>query len=62
MEKKISAETTTIPVSARGKCSHCKRNDAQEEHTCPYQSEINDDNESLCDCCDECTDNCLMDI
>jgi hypothetical protein len=38
-------------------------NDAADEHTCPYQREINDDDEFLtCNCCDECTQECIWDI
>lgn len=32
------------------------KNEAQPMHTCPYK-EINDD-ESLCNCCDQCTQEC----
>jgi len=31
-------------------------------HTCPFAEEIHDDHESLCNCCEECTENCAMDI
>lgn len=44
------------------KCSRCNKNEAQEEHACPYAEEINDDAESLCECCDECRHECCMDI
>ena len=32
------------------------------EHTCPYQEEINEDSETLCNCCKECTQQCAWDI
>ena len=42
---------------------HCKgANDATAAHTCPFAEEINDDHESLCNCCDECTQECAWDI
>lgn len=44
------------------KCSICKTNRAQDEHTCPYAEDINDDGETLCDCCSSCEENCRMDI
>ncbi len=44
------------------KCSRCNTNAASEEHTCPYAEEINNDSESLCDCCDACRHECCMDI
>lgn len=47
----------TIPT-----CSRCEKNPQQEEHYCPFQLEINDDENFLCDCCDECTHECAMDI
>jgi hypothetical protein len=31
-------------------------------HTCPFQKEIYDDDWSMCNCCSECEENCLMDI
>lgn len=49
-------------VSSSGKCSKCEVNDAQLEHTCPYSEEINDDSDSLCDCCSDCEYQCCMDI
>ena len=33
-----------------------------EEHTCPFKEEINDDYESLCNCCEYCTQNCRWEI
>lgn len=44
------------------KCQHCNKNEATEEHTCPYAEEINNDSESMCNCCDECCHECAMDI
>lgn len=31
-------------------------------HTCPYASEIHDDEETLCTCCDGCTRECADDV
>lgn len=33
-----------------------------EEHSCPYQSDINGNDEFTCTCCAECTHQCAMDI
>jgi len=41
------------------KCGHNRK---ENEHTCPYAEEMNDDHESLCNCCRECTHECAMDI
>ena len=41
----------------------CKCGDTSiEEHTCPFSEEIHGDSETLCNCCDECTYQCAMDI
>lgn len=41
----------------------CKCGRAGEEmHTCPYKSEINNDDETLCNCCAECAQQCAWDI
>ncbi len=42
-------------------CESCK-NPSKEMHSCPYQEEINDDSESLCNCCDDCAHECAQDI
>lgn len=34
---------------------------AAAKHVCPYACEINND-ESLCDCCEECSYQCAMDV
>lgn len=35
---------------------------SQEPHTCPYASDIHDDNETLCNCCEACEYECCQDI
>lgn len=38
-------------------------NDAEPPHSCPYQVEINDDNDpEYCTCCDYCRQECVWDI
>jgi len=58
----VSQHDAKPHVSSSGKCSRCQKNDASEDHTCPYAEEINDDHESLCDCCADCEYECGMDI
>lgn len=58
----VSPNDSKPIVSSSGKCSRCQKNDASEDHTCPYAEEINDDHESLCDCCADCEHECCMDI
>ena len=31
-------------------------------HVCPYQSEINDIDDPICNCCESCTDECAMEV
>ena len=35
---------------------------AKELHSCPYREELYNDNETLCDCGEEATHQCAMDI
>jgi len=41
-------------------CSECIAN--VEIHFCPFQSDINNNDEDYCHCCDECTERCAQDI
>ena len=42
---------------------HCDgKGEAQAPHPCPYKSDINDDNETLCNCCEGCAFECAQDI
>lgn len=43
-------------------CDSCSKNPENESHVCPYRSEICDDCETECNCCDECTHNCVESI
>ena len=44
------------------KCQSCKKKGSDDLHTCPFREEINDDSEILCNCCEDCTDECAMEI
>jgi hypothetical protein len=61
-DKQQNGNDFIADVSSSGKCSRCEVNDAQSEHTCPYAEEINNDSDSLCDCCSDCEHECCMDI
>jgi hypothetical protein len=42
---------------------HCKgKKPGTPDHSCPYAEEINDDHETLCNCCDACQQECADDI
>lgn len=36
--------------------------EGEELHTCPFAEDVADDFETLCNCCDDCTYECAMDI
>lgn len=42
----------------------CKCGNTQKStlHTCPFKTDMNDDYDSLCRCCSDCTHECAMDI
>ncbi len=43
-------------------CQNCKKNLSTEDHLCPYKSDVNNDSETLCNCCDDCRFECCQDI
>lgn len=40
----------------------CEKNPAEPDHTCPYNEDINNDSETLCNCCKDCAQECAWDI
>jgi hypothetical protein len=50
---------TELPIS--NICPKCD-NPAMGTHLCPYKKEIYDDYDTLCTCCEECEDNCRLDV
>ncbi len=43
------------------RCPRCKK-EGKEDHDCPYAVEINNDTETMCNCCDTCERECWRDI
>lgn len=43
-------------------CENCGKNPAEALHPCPFRADVNDDSETLCNCCPECEHECAMDI
>jgi len=43
-------------------CPTCGRNPATKLHSCPYQIEINNNNDPYCTCCEDCENECKADI
>lgn len=48
------------------RCARFGRNPANpatdEEHSCPYDEDVNDDPEPKCTCCSDCAAECAADI
>lgn len=44
------------------KMCKCGKNPADSEHTCPFRSDVYNDNETMCSCCSDCRHECAMDI
>lgn len=40
------------------KCDSCGKNEASEPHACPFREIINNDDGTMCNCCDSCCDDC----
>ena len=34
----------------------------QEDHVCPFAEDVHGDTQTLCNCCDDCQNECYMDI
>lgn len=43
-------------------CQSCKKNQATALHSCPYQADVNNDDATRCNCCQDCEYECLMSI
>ena len=44
------------------KCERCNKNDGEDLHVCPYQEDVNGDEETLCNCCTDCVNTCVDEI
>ena len=53
---------TNEDARAAGLCQGCTKKSAEPDHTCPFAEEINEDSESLCNCCSDCAYECAMHI
>lgn len=43
-------------------CGNCKERPAEPPHTCTLRYELHNDDETLCDCCDNCARECAEDV
>lgn len=60
-------EKELLELAARWADEHgeCQRNcghEASPEHTCPFNDEIRPSDKTLCNCCLNCTNACVMEI
>ena len=52
-----------IKVIETVKCQSCGKNEGTNDlHSCPYNSDINNNDTPCCNCCKECCHQCAMDI
>ena len=61
--KQYTIPSVTDCVDDYGTDEHCTCNKYHyEDHTCPFAEEINNDSESMCNCCPYCEYECAMNI
>jgi len=58
---KLDETIKGVKVKDGKKCPKCNINEAAEDHTCPYREDIEDDSESVCNCCVDCENQCYLD-
>lgn len=58
--RQVEEELKTLYVEEM--CHGCHKNPAAPSHACPYKEDMDNDTETLCNCCDACRDQCCMDI
>ena len=49
-------------LEKKEKCGSCEKKEKSEPHSCPFSEALDNDSETLCNCCDDCTDECSMRI
>lgn len=63
MNNKTALQEPKIKKPKKEKCQSCGKKEATSElHSCPYASEINDDDSESCNCCPDCEYECCMAI
>jgi hypothetical protein len=74
MQRKITKKLSYLENFAReetrkqnrikrlGLCKCGKNPQADKLHTCPFAEQINEDKESLCNCCEDCTYTCAENV
>jgi len=57
----MNKRLATLQEALDHKCPTCEQCPAEPDHTCPYKSELMED-ETTCNCCYDCTNNCAWEI
>jgi hypothetical protein len=52
------------PVATHGTplCWQCDIRHGKTAHTCPFQSDVHNNDDFTCNCCEKCTDDCAQSI
>lgn len=58
----LVAARANFPEVSPAVCCQCKNEPQLEPHSCPFLSDVKDDEETLCTCCARCTHECAQDI
>lgn len=59
--RRVAAKGLTVEDEPSERCDRCGSNSAQPIHSCPYNSDINDDDSEICNCCESCIQDCADD-
>lgn len=57
-----TANDKVVDVDLLDMCVKCNSNQAKELHECPFEKEIHGNDKTECNCCDDCTYDCYMEI
>lgn len=50
-----------VTIQSEYLCEKCGVNDGEDDHTCPFSSEVYGCYDT-CNCCDECFERCYLDV
>jgi hypothetical protein len=56
--EKLLEDFKTMFVESKCRCGE----EGQKPHICPFQQDVNGNEEDFCNCCEDCQYNCAMDI
>jgi hypothetical protein len=50
------------PKDEKITCPRCRSDEGEEDHTCPYKSDLDGDYHSMCNCCEQCQEGCAWEL